>query len=113
MTDDENIRTGSNLAGNAFGDFAPGLVHYTDRVIFDEVWERQELSRRDRSMITVAALVATGKMEQLVFHLDFARRNGCTEEELVEVIRHLAFYAGWPNAMSAMTVAKKLFTQED
>ena len=93
----------------AFGDFAPGLVHYTDAVLFDEVWERPELSKRDRSLITVAALIAGGNTEQLNFHLSFARDNGATERDLVEAITHLAFYVGWPKAMSAMTVAKRVF----
>jgi 4-carboxymuconolactone decarboxylase len=91
---------------NAFGDFAPGMVHYTDRVLFDEVWERPALSKRDRSLITVAALTAMGKAEQLKFHLGFARQNGVTDEELKEALLQLAFYAGWPNGMSAMTVLK-------
>jgi len=96
----------------AFGDFAPGLVHYTDEVLFDEVWERPQLSKRDRSLVTVAALLAGGNTEQLNFHLAFAKQNGATEEELVEAITHLAFYAGWPKAMSAMTVAKNLFAAD-
>jgi 4-carboxymuconolactone decarboxylase len=106
---DEHRSTGWTGGQRAFGDFAPGLVHYTDKVLFDEVWEREGLSKRDRSLITVAALVATGKAEQLRFHLDFARRNGVSERELTEAITHLAFYAGWPNGMSAMTVAKQAF----
>lgn len=93
----------------AFGDFAPGLVHYTDAVLFDEVWARAALSKRDRSLITVAALIAGGDAEQLNFHLSFARDNGTTEQELIEAITHLAFYVGWPKAMSAMTVAKRVF----
>lgn len=107
--------TGTRWTGGqqAFGDFTPGLVHYTDRVLFDEVWERAGLSKRDRSLITVAALTAMGKAEQLAFHLDHARRNGVTEDELKEAILHLAFYTGWPNGMSAMTVAKNVFTAED
>lgn len=109
MTDETTGWTGGQ---RAFGDFAPGLVHYTDRVLFDEVWERPELSKRDRSLITVAALLAGGNTEQLNFHLDFAKKNGATEQELIEAITHLAFYAGWPKAMSAMAVAKKLFTAE-
>lgn len=107
MTDETAGWTGGQ---RAFGDFAPGLVHYTDRVLFDEVWERPELSKRDRSLITVAALIAGGNAEQLNFHLDFARKNGLAEELLIEAITHLAFYAGWPKAMSAMTVAKNVFT---
>ncbi|WP_104086741.1 carboxymuconolactone decarboxylase family protein [Arthrobacter sp. GMC3] len=94
----------------AFGDFAPGLVHYTDEVLFDEVWERPELSKRDRSLITVTALIAGGNTEQLAFHLAYARDNGVTEQELIEAITHLAFYSGWPKAMSAMTVAKQVFS---
>ncbi|WP_019972565.1 carboxymuconolactone decarboxylase family protein [Mycobacterium sp. 141] len=107
MSDEQN--TGWTGGQRAFGDFAPGMVHYTDRVLFDEVWERPGLSKRDRSLITVAALTAMGKAEQLTFHIDFARRNGATEEELKEAILHLAFYTGWPNGMSAMGVAKQLF----
>ena len=107
-----NTTTGWTGGQRAFGDFAPAIVHYTDRVLFDEVWERTELSKRDRSLITVAALLAGGNTEQLSFHLAFAKQNGATEEELVEAITHLAFYAGWPKAMSAMTVAKNLFADD-
>jgi 4-carboxymuconolactone decarboxylase len=108
-----NKTTGWTGGQRAFGDFAPGLVHYTDRILFDEVWERPELSPRDRSLITVAALLAGGNSEQLTFHLDYAKKNGLTEQELVEAITHLAFYAGWPKAMSAMSVAKSLFAPTD
>lgn len=108
MTDPTST-TGWTGGQKAFGDFAPGLVHYTDQVLFDEVWERPELSKRDRSLLTVAALIAGGNTEQLVFHLDFAKQNGATEEELVEAITHLAFYTGWPRAMAAMGVAKRVF----
>lgn len=86
-------------------------MHDTDEVLFDEVWERPGLSKRDRSLVTVAAFTAMGKTDQLTFHLDFARQNGVTEGELTEAITHLAFYTGWPNGMSAMTVAKNVFTQ--
>jgi 4-carboxymuconolactone decarboxylase len=92
----------------AFGDFAPGLVHYTDQVLFDEVWDRTDLSKRDRSLITVAALTALGKTEQLNFHLGFARSNGVTDDELKEAILHLAFYTGWPNGMGAMSALKNV-----
>ena len=96
-------------AQTMFGDFAPGLVHFTDDVLFGEVWKRPQLSPRDRSLITVAALVTGGNAEQLTFHLQYAKDNGATEEELTEVITHLAFYAGWPKAFSAMAVAKQVF----
>jgi 4-carboxymuconolactone decarboxylase len=102
--------TGWTGGQRAFGDFAPGLAHYTDNVLFDEVWERPGLSKRDRSLITVTALLAGGNTDQLRFHLPFARQNGVTEHELIEAITHLAFYAGWPKAMSAMTIAKEAFS---
>lgn len=101
--------TGWTAGQKAFGDFAPALAHYTDKVLFDEVWARDGLSKRDRSLVTVAALTAMGKTEQLTFHLDYARENGVTEDELKEAILHLTFYTGWPNGMSAMAVAKQLF----
>jgi 4-carboxymuconolactone decarboxylase len=97
-------------AEKMFGNFAPALVHYTDDVLFGEAWKRPELSPRDRSLVTVAALTTSGNTEQLVFHLGYAKQNGVTETELIEAITHLAFYAGWPKAMSAMTVAKQIFT---
>jgi 4-carboxymuconolactone decarboxylase len=96
-------------AAKAFGDFAPELVRHTDDVLFGEVWEAKELSKRDRSLVTVASLVTGGNVEQLRFHLAFARENGVGEEELIAAIVHLAFYAGWPKAMSAMAVAKEVF----
>lgn len=111
MTDQDTA--GWSGARDTFGDFAPGLVHYTDQVLFDEVWERPALSKRDRSLATVSALVATGKSEQLGFHIRFALRNGVTAAEIVEVITHLAFYAGWPNAMSAMAVARMILEEAD
>jgi len=92
-----------------FGDFAPGLVHFTDDVLFGEVWKRTELTPKERSLITVAALATNGSTEQLVFHLGLAKQNGNTETELIEAITHLAFYAGWPQAMAAMAVAKQVF----
>jgi 4-carboxymuconolactone decarboxylase len=96
-------------AEQMFGDFAPALVHVTDDVLFGEVWKRPQLSPKERSLVTVAALTTGGNTEQLVFHLGLAKQNGATEEELVEVITHLAFYAGWPKAMSALAVAKQVF----
>jgi 4-carboxymuconolactone decarboxylase len=101
-----------SFAEKHFGDFAPGLVAFTDEVVFGQVWTRPELSPRDRSLVTVAALTAAGNTEQLVYHLNFARQNGVTETELIEAITHLAFYAGWPRAMSAIAVAKKVFAGE-
>jgi 4-carboxymuconolactone decarboxylase len=100
-------------AQKMFGDFAPALVQYTDDVLFGQIWERPQLAARDRSLITVASLLTSGNTEQLVFHLDYAKQNGLTETELIEAITHLAFYAGWPKAMSAMAVAKQVFASTD
>lgn len=108
MSHNQNEHTGWTGGQNAFGDFAPGMVHYTDGVLFDEVWERPDLSKRDRSLVTIAALTALGKMDQLQFHLAFARRNGVTDDELKESLLQLAFYAGWPNGMGATTVLKNI-----
>jgi 4-carboxymuconolactone decarboxylase len=96
-------------AQRAIGDFAPKLVELTDEVLFGDIWERPELSPRDRSLITCAALITNGSTEQLHGHLARAKANGLTETELKEAIIHLAFYAGWPRAMSAITVAKEVF----
>ena len=84
------------------GDFAPKLAELTDNVLFGDVWKREELAPRDRSLITVAALIAGGNTEQLSFHLNRAKENGLSETELIEVITHLAFYSGWPRGMSAI-----------
>jgi 4-carboxymuconolactone decarboxylase len=96
-------------AQRLIGDFAPKLVELTDNVIFGDIWKRPELSPRDRSLITVACLISGGNTEQLRHHLGRAKDNGLTETELKEVIIHLAFYAGWPRAMSAITIARELF----
>jgi 4-carboxymuconolactone decarboxylase len=90
------------------GDFAPKLVDLTDDVLFGDVWERPGLSKRDRSLITVATLVALYRPEQLPGHLRRAVDNGLTKDEIIEAITHLAFYAGWPAAMSAIGIAKKV-----
>src|SRR6516165_12362222 len=103
--------TRSDGAKKLIGDFSPKLVELTDGVLFDDVWERKELSKRDRSLITVAALVAMNRPDQLRFHLSRAVENGVPPEELIEAITHLAFYSGWPSAMTAMTIAKELFSK--
>ena len=93
------------------GDFAPKLAELTDEVLFGDVWARTELAPRDRSLVTVATLIANGNTEQLAGHLARAKENGLTESELAEVIIHLAFYAGWPRAMSAIRVAREVFNR--
>jgi 4-carboxymuconolactone decarboxylase len=94
------------------GDFAPKLVDLTDDVLFGDVWERPELSKRDRSLATVSALIAMNRPDQLRFHLGYAVQNGVKKEELIELITHLAFYSGWPNAMSAVMIAKEVLSKE-
>jgi 4-carboxymuconolactone decarboxylase len=96
----------------AIGDFAPKLAELTDRVLYADVWERSELSKRDRSLVTVAALIALNRPDQLRSHLTRARDNGVTQEELIETITHLAFYSGWPNAVTAVGVAKEVFEKK-
>jgi len=96
-------------AQQLMGDFAPKLAELTDDVLFGDVWAREGLSQRDRSLITVAALIANGNTEQLPGHLNRAKANGISEAELSEVMTHLAFYVGWPRAISAITVAKEVF----
>jgi 4-carboxymuconolactone decarboxylase len=96
----------------AIGDFAPKLAEITDNVLYGDIWERPELSKRDRSLATVAALIALNRPDQLRSHLAIARQNGVTQEELIEAITHLAFYVGWPNAVTAIGVAKEVFQQK-
>jgi 4-carboxymuconolactone decarboxylase len=96
-------------AQQLMGDIAPKLADLTDSVLFGDVWARPGLSRRDRSLVTVSALIAMNRPDQLRSHLVRARANGVTQEELIESITHLAFYAGWPSAITAITVAKEVF----
>ena len=95
----------------AFGDIAPALADYTDTVLFGDVWERPGLSKRDRSLITVATLVALYRTNELPFHLKKALENGIGREELIELITHLAFYSGWPTANTAVAIAKRVFNE--
>lgn len=92
----------AGLGQQAFGHIAPKLAEVTDAVLFGDIWERPGLSRRERSLITVAALVAMARPEQLPFHFAKALEHGVTRDELVEAVTHLAFYAGWPAAASAI-----------
>ena len=92
-------------------ELAPKLAQVTDDVLFGDVWERPELSKRDRSLITVAALIATYRTDQIRLHIRRALQNGVTKEEIGEVITHLAFYSGWPTAANAIMVAKEVFDE--
>jgi len=100
-------------AQELIGDIAPKLAELSDDVLFGDIWERPGLSKRDRSLITVATLVALNRTEQLPFHLNRALENGITKDEIIELITHLAFYSGWPTAMSAVLLAKEVFRQDE
>jgi 4-carboxymuconolactone decarboxylase len=92
-----------------FGNVAPGIVQYTTDVLFLNLWLRPDLAPRDRSLVTVSALIACGQVAQISYHLNRAMDNGLTQEQAGEVVTHLAFYAGWPNAFSALPVVKDVF----
>jgi 4-carboxymuconolactone decarboxylase len=96
-------------ARQRIGNFSPKLAALTDDVLFADVWERPGLSKRDRSLITVAALVSLYRTNELAAHMKAAVDHGVTVDELIETITHLAFYASWPNAQTAITTAKQLF----
>jgi len=98
----------NSRAQQLYGDIAPKFVELTDNVLYADVWERQGLSKRDRSLITVSALIALNRPDQLRSHLGLASRNGLTREELAEAITHLAFYSGWPSSVTAATIAKEV-----
>lgn len=98
-------------AQQLMGDIAPKLAELTDGVLLGDIWERPNLTKRDRSLVTVSALIATNHPDQLRSHLALARQNGVTQEELVEAITQLAFYTGWPNAVSAIGIAREVFAK--
>jgi 4-carboxymuconolactone decarboxylase len=95
--------------GQQFGTVVPGIVQYTTDVLFRDLWLRPDLAPRDRSLVTVSALIAAGQVAQLPYHLNRAMDNGLTQAQASEVITHLAFYVSWPNAFSALPVAKDVF----
>lgn len=96
-----------------WGDIAPRLTEITDTVLFDDVWRRPELSPRDRSLVTVASLITGYRQNELPFHMKKALENGVTRDELIETITHLAFYAGWPTASTAIGIARDVFADAD
>jgi len=99
-------------AQRQFGDVNPKFAALTDDVLYGDVWARPGLSPRDRSLVTVSALIAMNRPDQLRSHLQRARDNGLSEAELVEAITHLAFYAGWPSAVTASVIAKEVFQKK-
>jgi len=99
----------ASSARNVVRQVAPKLIELTETVVYGDVWERPGLSKRDRSLITVAALVAMYRGDQLTGHLKRALANGVTRDEIGELITHIAFYAGWPAAMTAGRIARDVF----
>lgn len=97
-----------STARKAYGELAPAFVDYSEDVLFGDLWRREQLSLRDRSLVTIAVLVAGGATGQLPYHLRLAQENGLSAEELVEAITHMAFYAGWPRAASALDCIKEI-----
>ncbi len=95
--------------GDQFGAMFPGVVQYTTEVLFPDLWLRPDLAPRDRSLVTISALIANGQVAQLTGHIPIGMNNGLTQPEISEAITHLAFYVGWPNVFSAMPVAKEAF----
>lgn len=104
--------TAATPAQRMFGDISPRLAQLTDQVLFGDVWERPGLSKRDRSLVTVSALIAMNRPDQLRSHLQRARDNGLSEAELIEAMTHLAFYSGWPNAVTAIGIAREVFQKK-
>lgn len=109
---DGAVKAPPSRAQLLMGDIAPKMAELTDNLLYADIWERPQLSKRDRSLITVGALVALNRPDQLRSHLALARQNGVKEEELIEVITHMAFYSGWPNAVTAVGVAKDVFRKK-
>jgi 4-carboxymuconolactone decarboxylase len=98
-------------ARKSFGDLAPHLAELTDKVLFGDVWENSALSPRDRSLVTITSLISLYRINELPFHLKRALTNGVTKDEIIGTITHLAFYAGWPAAMTALQIARKVFAE--
>jgi 4-carboxymuconolactone decarboxylase len=94
-----------------FGDIAPHLADITDKVLFGDVWENTALSPRDRSLVTITSLISLYRINELPFHTKKALENGITKDEIIETITHLAFYAGWPPAMTALQIVRKVFEE--
>ena len=99
----------ASQVNNNFGQVSPGLVQNTTDLLFRDLWLRSALAPRDRSLVTVSALIASGQVAQITYHLNRAMDNGLTQQQASEVVTHVAFYAGWPNAFSALPVVKEVF----
>lgn len=102
----------ANQVSNSFGKVSPGLVQNTTDLLFRDLWLRPALAPRDRSLVTVSALIASGQVAQIKYHLNRAMDNGLTQAQASEVLTHIAFYSGWPNAFSALPVVKEVFERQ-
>lgn len=108
LNDEAETKRASQVNNN-FGQVSPGLVQNTTDLLFRDLWLRPALAPRDRSLVTVSALIASGQVAQIPYHLNRAMDNGLTQPQVSEVLTHIAFYAGWPNAFSALPVVKEIF----
>ena len=108
LNEDAEAQRATQVSNN-FGQVSPGLVQNTTNLLFRELWLRPALAPRDRSLVTVSALIASGQIAQITYHLNRAMDNGLTQSEASEIVSHIAFYAGWPNAFSALPVFKDVF----
>jgi 4-carboxymuconolactone decarboxylase len=99
-------------ARKSFGDIAPHLAEITDKVLFGDVWDNPALTPRDRSLVTITCLIALYRTNEIPFHIKKALENGVTRDEIVETITQIAFYAGWPPAMTALPIIRKAFDEE-
>jgi 4-carboxymuconolactone decarboxylase len=113
LTSGSNAMTATSNARKNFGDIAPALADYTDKVLFGDLWERPNLSPRDRSLVTIASLISLYRHNELPFHLKRGIENGVTRDEIIETITHLAFYGGWPDANTALPIARKVFEETE
>lgn len=107
----ERMKEEPTNARKSFGGIAPHLAEITDKVLFGDVWENAALSPRDRSLITITSLISMYRINEMPFHLKRALENGLTRDEIIGTVTHLAFYAGWPPAMTALQIARKVFEE--
>jgi 4-carboxymuconolactone decarboxylase len=111
LAGDPMMPTEPTAARKSFGDIAPHLAEISDKVLFGDIWENPDLKPRDRSLVTITCLIAMYRINEMPFHIKKALENGVTRDEIVEAITHIAFYAGWPPAMTALPIIKKVFEE--
>lgn len=96
---------------NRLGNFAPRYAQYSEEVLFGDLWDNEDLSLRDRSLITISSIISLGNFSQLPFHLKLGLKNGLEQKEIIEAITHICFYSGWPKGDMALTIAKEIFQE--